>query len=48
VHVTTPRAIESGELFAMRSLLEGVGLPVDDLDDPSIALVGAFTDELVG
>lgn len=39
------RPIEPG---AARDLLASVELPIDDLDDPSITLIGAFDDKLVG
>jgi len=46
--VITIRAIEPDDRAAMRRLLAAAELPTDDLDDPSIALFGAFTDQLLG
>lgn len=38
----TIRALDDAALAVARSLLEAAALPVDDLDDPSIELFGAF------
>lgn len=43
------RALLPAELPAVRALLAASDLPTDDIDDPSISLVGAFDDDaLIG